>query len=320
MSRIQIPFAILFLIMSVLFFAPEQTATAQNVNIPDVKLRNSLLIAFNKNSWNAPITRAEMRNLILLKARDIKISNLTGLEFATNLAYLDLEDNYYISDLSPLQGLVKLKTLRLSGNRISDLSPLKRLVNLTELLLHDNRISDFSPIAGLIDNLDVYSNSPQIVPAPSWDVNQDGTVDILDLTAVSQNFGTATPALVNQDGTVDILDLTAVSLNFGTAAPALPHADVNGDGTVDILDLVAVASHFGERTTTPAEKVRCFVGMTLKPGESCSYSGSEFDVGQDGSACLYNYLGNGDLFCGFNRVHNFSASKNGDGTWTIESL
>ncbi len=241
LSRIQIPFAILFFIVSVLFFAPEQTATAQNVNIPDANLRNALEKKLGKKAGEA-ITQAEMASVtVIYQYSDGGIRNLTGLEFATNLTYLYLGFNYisdisplkglvkltdlyfydnYISDISPLKELVNLTSLSLSENQISDISPLKGLVKLTWLQLDNNQIIDFSPIAGLIDNLDSYRNSNQI---PTWDVNQDGKVDILDLTAVAQNFGTATTAL--------------------------PRADVNGDGTVDILDLVAIASHFGERTT-----------------------------------------------------------------------
>ncbi len=269
MSRIQLPFVILFLIVSVLFFAPDQTATAQNVNIPDANLRRFLEKKLSKKAGDA-ITQAEMASIKKPWAPDLGIRNLTGLEFATNMTHLNLH-----------------------GNEISDISPLQGLVKLTHLVLSRNEISDFSPIAGLIDNLDLYVNDEQRVPAPSWDVNEDGNVDILDLTAVSQNFG--------------------------TAAPAIRRADVNGDGTVDILDLVAVANHFGERTMVQRT---CFVGMTLKPGEGCRYSGFDFDVRQNGRACLYNYLGNGNLFCGGTgvNVNNFSASKNGDGTWTINGF
>ncbi len=277
MSRIQIPFAILTFIVSVLCFAPDQPATAQNVNIPDAKLRDALEKKLGKNAGDA-ITQAEMARLGWLDGRSAGIRNLTGLEFATNLTWLVLGENQ-ISDISPIQGLV----------------------SLTTLYLDTNQISDFSPIAGLIDNLDKYTNGNQAKKIPTWDVNQDGNIDILDLTAVSQNFG--------------------------TAAAASPRADVNGDGTVDILDLVAVASHFGESTkpsatkpaaTTPAATPgTCFVGMTLKPGESCSYNGSTFKVQQNGRCVTIR----GINVCGAGLNYNqFSASKNDDGTWTINSL
>ena len=80
MSKIQIPFVILFLIVSVLFFAPGQTATAQNVNIPDANLRD-----FLESKFGLFITQAEMASLTKLSLPDSGISNLTGLEFATNL-------------------------------------------------------------------------------------------------------------------------------------------------------------------------------------------------------------------------------------------
>ncbi len=88
MSRIQIPFTILFFIVSVLFFAPEQTATAQNVNIPDANLCRLL-----QSKFGTLITQADMSRLGWLKAGFARIRNLTGLEFATNLTWLALSKN-----------------------------------------------------------------------------------------------------------------------------------------------------------------------------------------------------------------------------------
>ena len=51
------------------------------------------------------------------------ISDLTGLEFATNLQGLMLVNNS-ISDLTPLSDLTNLQTLWLQNNSISDLAPL----------------------------------------------------------------------------------------------------------------------------------------------------------------------------------------------------
>ncbi len=132
---------------------------------------------------------------------------------------------------------------------------------------------------------------------------------------------------VNQDGNVDILDLTAVAQNFETAAAAIPRADVNGDGTVDILDLVAVASHF-EATTPAATKPAappgiCFVGMTLKPGEGCSYSNYTFSIKENGVGCAYYSTSNeraGGCATQSINMYSFRTSKNGDGTWTINGL
>ena len=59
-------------------------ATAQTVDIPDPNLRAAIETALNKPA-GATITEAEMATLTRLKAPYSEISDLTGLEHATNL-------------------------------------------------------------------------------------------------------------------------------------------------------------------------------------------------------------------------------------------
>ena len=102
---------------------------------------------------------------------DEKITNLSGLQHATNLTWLDLDDNAitdisslavltnlthlelsgnrHLSDISPLEGLTGLTWLGLSWCQISDISPLKGLTNLRSLFIYHNQISDITPLAGL---------------------------------------------------------------------------------------------------------------------------------------------------------------------------
>ena len=76
----------LFLLICVLI---PLTATAQTVNIPDSNLRAEIEEALGKAS-GASITTADMAKLTRLEAKNANISNLTGLESATNLTNLDL--------------------------------------------------------------------------------------------------------------------------------------------------------------------------------------------------------------------------------------
>lgn len=110
------------------------TATAEPVNIADPNLR----VAIEKTLGKAPgalITTTEMATLTELSAPNANITDLTGLEAATNLLRLYLNDRYVavegrfinsnaISNLSPLSGLTHLTRLHLDGNSITDLSPL----------------------------------------------------------------------------------------------------------------------------------------------------------------------------------------------------
>ena len=97
------------------------------VYIPDVNLRAVILEMINAKSHtpDAIITQTEMSNLIRLEASNAKISDLTGLEYAT-----------------------RLTELYLNINSISDITPLSKLNNLTRLDLSDNSISDITPLSG----------------------------------------------------------------------------------------------------------------------------------------------------------------------------
>ena len=142
------------------------------VHIPDPNLRAAIAEALGKSS-NAPITVAEMEGLNELKANNRGIQDLTGLQFATNLRWLNFGKWYeqdkgnQISDISPIAGLINLRELVLDRNSISDLSPVTALINLEILHLIENKISDLSPVAGLInlERLDISSNNtPDLSP------------------------------------------------------------------------------------------------------------------------------------------------------------
>ena len=88
------------------------------------------------NILSATITRAQMLDLETLTARGKGITDLTGLEYATNLDTLILGGNR-IEDVSPLAGLTtNLKWLDLQRNRIRDVTPLKNLTKLEALSLY----------------------------------------------------------------------------------------------------------------------------------------------------------------------------------------
>ena len=127
---------------------PEQKPDAV-VQIPDSNLRTAIAEEVGKGP-NAPITVAEMEELERLDAKNRGIQDLTGIQFATKLKWLNFRGNQ-ISDFSPIAGLIELRELWISDNPVSDFSPLKGLKNLTHLWLDDTPLSDLSPLAGLIN-------------------------------------------------------------------------------------------------------------------------------------------------------------------------
>ena len=118
------------------------------VVIPDPNLQTVIERLLGK-APGALITAAEMARLERIEADDAGISNLTGLEAATQLERIEFRHNS-ISDLSPLRGLTRLNNIKLRGNRITDVSPLAGLVNVDWLGLEENAITNLSPLKGLI--------------------------------------------------------------------------------------------------------------------------------------------------------------------------
>jgi len=95
-------------------------------------------------------TNVDMRSLQFLDANNLNITDLTGLETATNLQRLTLYDNN-ISSLGALVGLTNLTELNLDRNQVTELSYLAGLTNLTYLSLSGNQITDVHPLGGLVN-------------------------------------------------------------------------------------------------------------------------------------------------------------------------
>ena len=128
---------------------PPVTIPGTVVHIPDTNLRAAIAEVLGK-SPNVPITVEDMEGLGQLRAPNRGIQDLTGLQLATNLKTLVLNDNQ-ISDLSPIAGLIRLDSLWIFRNPVSDISPVRNLTNLISLAVSETLVTDLSPVAGLIN-------------------------------------------------------------------------------------------------------------------------------------------------------------------------
>ena len=208
------------------------------VDIPDSNLRTAIEKALGKAS-GAPITTEDMKHLPQLIAPNASITDLTGLEGATNLMLLELGNNF-ISDLSPLKGLTKLVRLDLNNNSISDLSPLKGLTNLKYLLLDNNSISDISPLVantglGEGDLVEVSENPLNPVSINTHipalqdrgvSVDFDKLVDIPDSnlrTAIEKDLGKASGVTITTEDMKSLYELEAPNASI-TDLTGLEHA------------------------------------------------------------------------------------------------
>ena len=129
-------------------------AVSEETWMPDANLREAVRAALGLEPGDV-LTKEWMQRLTKLDASlpadapaSVKVSDLTGLEHATQLTYLDLYYNEVV-DISALSGLTQLTSLDLWANDIVDISALSGLTQLTSLRLGGNGLSDISVLSGL---------------------------------------------------------------------------------------------------------------------------------------------------------------------------
>ena len=202
---------LLVFVVAVILFNPD--THAQVVEIPDQNLRKVIRETLELTA-EQPITQQEMLQLIKLDAGGNRgITNLTGIEHATNLRTLELYKNPItdiaplahltnlrgfnlwgcrINNISPLAELTNLRLIVLGRNQISDLSPLARLTNLTFLELESNQITDITPLAGLTNLTTLQVDYNQIS-----DFSPIANLVNLEVLWINDNWGTDISSLTH---------------------------------------------------------------------------------------------------------------------------
>lgn len=97
--------------------SPESSEWIQDVYVPDANLRAAINAALGRNAMDG-LYKSDLARLTSLTAVNVGIADLTGLQAATNLTYLDVRNNQ-ITSTSPLTGLSNLTTVLLDGNPVA---------------------------------------------------------------------------------------------------------------------------------------------------------------------------------------------------------
>ena len=227
------------------------TVTPPGINIPDANLRAWLNanLAITLGQVRPPdqvITLAEAQNARVVNLNPQNSANgpfadLTGLEAFTKTVNLGLsqitDPPSTYTDLTPLSGLVKLKSLSLSGGlaggQVSDLSPLASLPALEQLDLRGQRVRDLSqvPNPSKLTYLDLWGNRvrdlgdlpslPRMVHLGLQD-NQ-----IVDVTPLAAKFDPATLTTLDLAGNqiTDATSLAPLGRNGAKLGEQLSSAD-----------------------------------------------------------------------------------------------
>ena len=216
------------------------TFNTGEVNIPDPNLRAKIEAALNKREGD-PITALEMATLTSLEAPNANISDLTGLEHATNLTSLGLRDNS-VSNILPLAELTHLTSLNLQSNSVSDLSPLAPLTNLTVLVLNGNSILDISVVSNLINLTRLRLKLNSIADLAPLVTNTGlGSGDEVDVRENPLNYPSITthiPTLISRGVTVEFDTRTPQTLEIvsGDTQQGDPGAVLANPFVVEVTD------------------------------------------------------------------------------------
>jgi Leucine-rich repeat (LRR) protein len=120
--------------------------TQQNITVVDPNLRAVIRTLINKPTGS--LNTVDMLKFSQLAADEASITNLAGLEYATNVTRLSLTRNS-IGSVSPLQTLTRLSFLSMEDNLLADLSSLSGLTNLDRVSFNHNAITNI----GFLNNL-----------------------------------------------------------------------------------------------------------------------------------------------------------------------
>jgi uncharacterized protein (DUF1800 family)/Leucine-rich repeat (LRR) protein len=166
------------------------------------------------------------------------ITDFTPLAGLTQLTHLNLANNGKLSDLTVLQNLTNLEYLDLTRTGIANLSGLQDMLNLTTLKLANNQITNFSPISSLsiLQDLDVSSTGlADLTPIQTLtnlvNLNIQNNKGITDLTPLS--------------GLTKLLSLNVASLNITTLngiQPLIDLQELTANYNYVLTDINALAS------------------------------------------------------------------------------
>ncbi len=254
-------------------------------------------------------------NLIKLTHLYIDHNDLTSIpagifDNLTTLTHFSLHDNGITSLPADIfKNLTKLLIFSLRSNKIDDVSELESLTSLTTLYIDHNPISDYGPLRRLKAAIEAIEDHPGLtlditIPpeatntAPVFTDGTSTTRTIAENTASGEHIGTAITAtdadndtltytLSGTDATAFEIDATTgqlktkAVLDYETKAIYTVTVTVSDGSLTDTITVTINITNINELSTTTAS---CKVGDVLKPGQSCTYPGTD---------AVFSVLGNG---------------------------
>ncbi len=198
----------------------------QEVNVPDSLLRNAIKAKLGLTASQA----INVQNIKQLDTLDIdggstlaygEISNLTGLEAATELLYLHFGATK-VTNLTPIANLKKVQYLRMNGTQVTDLSPISEYNSLT--YFNANGATSLVNISPLSKNTGLKEMILRDVP-----MGNTGMTTIANFTSLYR-------LNMRNTGVTDI-QVLADLMAAGALQNSTPGAAAEGGATLDLRQL-----------------------------------------------------------------------------------
>jgi len=124
---------------------PEDCPKGNELSIGDPELEKAIRFKLQKETGT--LTVADLKRLTSLNLSQSKIHELDICLFPhmTNLKELFLGPGD-LDDLSPIEDLTKLESLRASLNKVNDIKPLSKMTKMDRLDLGQTKVSDLEPL------------------------------------------------------------------------------------------------------------------------------------------------------------------------------
>ncbi|QIM15721.1 leucine-rich repeat domain-containing protein [Leucobacter insecticola] len=216
------------------------------VDMPDANLRAAVL----REVGGSVINRGALRKLQSLTANDRGITDLTGLEYASKLAIVDLSKNP-ITSIEPLRGLATVRQLNISTTLITDIDAVSTMPILEYLRINWTDVSDLEPVRGLTRMFQLELAGTQVSSiAPVSGFNELLNIYFQETTVSDLSPLAGLPKLT----TISAPDTEVSDLSVIAGLPRLRTLNVNGARVSDLTMIatwpnIAVVGFMNQRVT-----------------------------------------------------------------------
>lgn len=216
------------------------------IRFNDENLLKALLNERLDYNQDGCITQSELAGTSYVYLANKDITDLTGLEFATGLETLSLNGNAGLTNIEPIKGLTKIKSLNLNETGVSDADKIS-LVRLSDLTCSagGSIYQEILP-SGLCEDYSISSSDEAVAVATIEKINSYTKIKVTAKKAgkatISLKIGTAKKDFAVTVNAANVEAIEFKDQNLLNALIADGYCDQNKDGVITREELAKVTS------------------------------------------------------------------------------